>query len=108
MCVGTEKTWSSSSSESAFVSGRKRRIRTNPITFHPAYHPKAPWGRNAPRSRGKVIATTKLLDMGRSCERNIQGRVGMRGMRLTRTTARKLIMTYQRHERTGDKLLPNT
>ena len=31
--VGTENTWSSSSSESAFVSGTKRRIKKNPIAL---------------------------------------------------------------------------
>jgi hypothetical protein len=58
---GRDKPWSSSSSESAFVSGTKSRMRMNPMTFQAAYHPNAPCGRNAPSRRGNVIATTKLL-----------------------------------------------
>ena len=34
--VGTEKTWSSSSSVRALVSGMKSQTRKVPITFHPA------------------------------------------------------------------------
>ena len=58
--VGTENTWSSSSSDRAFVSGTKNRMRTNPATFHAAYHPNAPCGVNAPIKRGVVMEMTKL------------------------------------------------
>ena len=76
--VGTLKTWSRSSSDSALVSGTKMRTRTQPITlnrrivtskkqkemhsthFHAAYHPNAPCGLNELIMAGKVIEITKL------------------------------------------------
>ena len=58
--VGTEKTWSNSSSVRAFVSGRKRKTRSQRIKHQVAYQAKAPCGLNAVRREGQVKERMKL------------------------------------------------
>jgi hypothetical protein len=58
--VGTENTWSSSSSVNPLDSGRKNRIRTKRSAHHAAYHPNAPVLVKLLTSEGNVRDTMKL------------------------------------------------
>lgn len=135
---GDDVPWSSSSRDSALVSGTKRSAAKNPkmlkirvstggfdvmrarryrqeTHFHAANHPNVPCGVHAPRSAGTVRAITKLLGerwVSRACHRGrSEWWVVDRSLckrGLTRTTKARLPWTCRCHERTAGMLQPNT